>query len=162
MSVGLSGAFVLEPGEGRGSTDGVWSMRLTGADTRGQSTVGQADMGPMSSGPSLHIHSREDEICVVIEGVLTVQLGDELFEVPAGGIAFLARGVPHTFANLTAARVRVLGFITPAGLEGMFEETGEYIRSLSGPPDPERIAAIADRYGVKSVGPPIEVAPRVV
>ncbi|MBV8196477.1 MAG: cupin domain-containing protein [Candidatus Dormibacteraeota bacterium] len=119
-------------------------------------TIGEADMPPMSSGPSLHVHSREDEIGLVIEGVLTVQLGDERFEVPAGGIAFLARGVPHAFANLTAERVRVIGLITPSGLEGMFAETGEYVRSLSGPPDPIHVAAIAERYGVKTIGPPID------
>jgi quercetin dioxygenase-like cupin family protein len=144
----------------RGPSDGTWITRLVGADTRGQLTIGQADMPPMSSGPSLHIHSREDEIGLVIEGVLTVQLDDERFNVPAGGIAFLARGVPHTFANLTAERVRVIGLITPSGLEGMFEETREYMRSLSGAPDPSRITAIAERYGVKSIGPPIDVPTR--
>ncbi|MDP9356513.1 MAG: cupin domain-containing protein [Chloroflexota bacterium] len=40
--------------------------------------------------------------------MLTVVLGDERFEVPAGGIAWLPRGVPHTFANLTADPVHVV------------------------------------------------------
>jgi quercetin 2,3-dioxygenase len=114
-------------------------------------------MPAMSAGPSLHVHSEEDEIALVIEGVLTVQLGDQRFQVPPGGIAYLARGVPHTFANLTAKPVHVIGLVTPSGLEGMFEETGKYMRSLSGPPDLAQIAAIAERYGVRSVGPPIAV-----
>jgi hypothetical protein len=81
------------------------------------------------------------------------------FEVPAGGIAWLGRGVPHTFANLTTSRVKVIGFMTPAGLEGMFEETAAYLGSLSSPPDPAHIARIGERYGVKSVGPPIQAPP---
>lgn len=149
-------AFVLAPGEVRGPSGEGWSTRLAGVDTGGLVTIGQADLPPMSSGPSLHVHTHEDEVSVVIEGVLTVQLGDQRFEVPAGGIAWLGRGVPHTFADLTTSRVKVIGFITPAGLEGMFEETGAYLRSLSGPPDPAHIAQIGERYGVKSVGPPID------
>jgi uncharacterized cupin superfamily protein len=39
----------------------------------------------MSSGPSLHVHTREDEVSVVVEGVLTLQLGDQRLEVPARG-----------------------------------------------------------------------------
>jgi mannose-6-phosphate isomerase-like protein (cupin superfamily) len=151
-------AFVLRPGENRGPSDGAWSTRLTGVDTGGLVSIGQADMPPMSSGPSLHVHTNEDEASVVVEGVLTVQLGDERFDVPAGGLVWLARGVPHTFANLTTCQVKVIGLITPAGLEGMFEDIGAYLQTLAGPPDPARIAQIGERYGVKSVGPPIDVS----
>ncbi len=30
----------------------------------------------------------------------------------------------------------------------------EYFAGLQGPPDPDRISAIADKYGVRSLGPP--------
>jgi hypothetical protein len=75
---------------------------------------------------------------------LTVQLGDRRFEVPAGGIAWLGRGVSHTFANLTTSRVKVIRFLTPAGLEGMFEETASYLRRRredSAEPEPRRQCA---------------------
>lgn len=157
MVVETAEAFVLRPGEHRGPSEGAWSTRLTGADTGGLVTIGEADMPPMSAGPGLHVHSREDEASIVIEGVLTVQLGDRRIEAAAGSIVWLIRGVPHMFANLSRQRVRVIGLITPSGLEGMFSETADYMRSVSGAPDPSRIAAIAERYGVRSLGPPIEV-----
>jgi uncharacterized cupin superfamily protein len=48
-------------------------------------TIRESDLPPMSSGPSLHVHTREDEVSVVVEGVLTLQLGDQRLEVPARG-----------------------------------------------------------------------------
>ena len=152
--------FVLAPDEARGPGGGPWRTRFTGADTAGMLSLGEAVMPPMSAGPSLHVHSREDEASIVIKGVLTVQVGTEQFEVPAGGVAWLPRGVPHTFANLTTEPVHVVGVIVPAGLEGMFEEQSAYFASLQGPPDPAAIAEIGARYGVTVIGGPIEVPER--
>jgi hypothetical protein len=38
----------------------------------------------------------------------------------------------------------------------MFEEQAEYFAGLQGPPDPERIRAIGEKFGVRSLGPPLE------
>ncbi len=149
--------FVLRPEEARGPTGGAWRTRVRGADTGGLLIIGDALMPPMSAGPSLHVHTREDEACYVVEGVLTVVLGDDRFEVPTGGIAWLPRGVPHTFANLTTELVRVVGMTVPAGLEGMFAETGAYFGALQGPPDQAVLDEIGQRYGVTVVGPPIAI-----
>lgn len=149
--------FVLGPDEARGVGGGPWRTRVRGAETGGLLIIGDADMPPMSAGPSLHVHSREDECCYVIEGVLTVVLGDDRFAVPAGGIAWLPRGVPHTFANLTTEPVRVVGMAVPAGLEGMWEEFATYFDALQGPPDETALDAIGQRYGITVVGPPIAV-----
>jgi mannose-6-phosphate isomerase-like protein (cupin superfamily) len=149
--------FVLGPDEAHGPAGGPWRTRVVGADTGGLLLLGEATMPPMSAGPSLHVHTREDEAGYVVEGVLTVVLGDERFEVPAGGVAWLPRGVPHTFANLTSEPVRVVGVTVPAGLEGMFAEQGAYFASLRGEPDPAAIAEIGARYGVTVVGPPVEI-----
>jgi mannose-6-phosphate isomerase-like protein (cupin superfamily) len=152
--------FVLGPDESRGTAGGPWRTRVRGMDTGGLLVIGEAQMPPMSSGPSLHVHTHEDEASFVIEGVLTVVLGPEQFDVPAGGIAWLPRGVPHTFANLTRDPVRVLGMIVPAGLEAMFVEQAAYFRSLQGPPDPGVVDEIGQRYGVTVVGPPVAIPTR--
>ncbi len=114
---------------------------------------GEAEIGPRSSGPGLHVHTREDEAVYVIEGVLTVRVGQETFEAAAGTLVWLPRGEPHTFANLSEQRVRAFGVITPAGLEGMFRETEAYFASLVGPPDPQMLSDIGARYGVTALGP---------
>jgi quercetin dioxygenase-like cupin family protein len=127
---------------------------LAGGDrTDGQVVLGEAVIAPRSSGPGLHVHTREDEAVYVFEGVLTVRVGQETFEAAAGTLVWLPRGEPHTFANLSELRVRAFGVITPAGLEGMFRETEAYFASLAGPPDPQRLSEIGARYGVTALGP---------
>lgn len=146
--------FVVEAPD---TQEGPWRVIASGDRTGGLITVGEARMPPRSSGPSLHVHEREDEGTFVIEGTLTFVIGEDRFEARAGSFVWAPRGVPHTFANLSEEPVRVLGMIVPSGLEGMFIEQAEYFAGLSGPPDPVRIDEIGSRYGVKVVGPPISV-----
>jgi quercetin dioxygenase-like cupin family protein len=151
--------FVLQPGRSRsGPAREGWITRVTGVDTEGLVTIGEAEIPPRTSGPSLHVHSNEDEAYLVLEGILTVQLGDDRFTVPAGGLAWLPRGIPHTFANLNDQPVRANGLILPAGLEGMFAEIAEYVGGLQGPPDESRFAEIESRYGMATIGPPIDAS----
>jgi mannose-6-phosphate isomerase-like protein (cupin superfamily) len=148
--------FVLQPGQRRsGPANEGWITRVTGVDTGGLVTIGEAVIPPRTSGPSLHVHSREDEVYLVRHGVLTVQLGDEWFEVPADGLAWLPRGIPHAFANLADEPVRLNGLILPAGLERMFAELADEMSGVAGPPDASRIGEIEARYGMRTVGPPI-------
>jgi quercetin dioxygenase-like cupin family protein len=46
---------------------------------------------PPGIGAPLHRHSREDEICYVVEGQFRIRRGDEVFDVNAGGVALLPR-----------------------------------------------------------------------
>ena len=74
---------------------------------------------PGFGGPPLHHHDF-DETFYVIEGELTFQLGEKLFSAKAGELAFAPRGVPHTYANLSAAPTRHLIVCTPGGFERYF------------------------------------------
>ena len=132
-----------------------WQVLAGGAMTAGAAVFGEARIPPRTSGPSLHVHTREDEAAYVVEGVLTVTAGDETFEADAGTLVWLPREIPHTFANCSDAPVRVFGVTVPAGLEGMFAEQAEYFASLTGPPDEAAVAAIGAKYGVSVVGPPL-------
>ncbi len=150
--------FVLGPGENRCDVGGDgWEIRFTGADTAGALVSGEGSVPPLHAGPPLHVHSNETELFFVLEGVLTVQIGEERFEVPAGGLAWLPPGIPHTFANLGQVPVRLTSVITPAGLEEMFAERLAYFDSIQGPPDWNHVAEIESHYGVRMVGPQISV-----
>jgi mannose-6-phosphate isomerase-like protein (cupin superfamily) len=137
----------------RQAADAPWQVLAGGDRTDGQVVIGDAVLPPRTAGPGLHVHSREDEAMYVIEGVMTVRVGERTFEAGPGSLVWLPRGEPHTFANLSDAPARTVGVITPAGLEGMFRETHEYLSSLSGPPDPARLAEIGAAYGVTALGP---------
>jgi quercetin dioxygenase-like cupin family protein len=154
--------FILGPGEHRSpvSQQRPWSFRLTGDDSEGRISVGQGTLPPLTAGPPLHVHTNEDELFLVVEGVLTVQLGDTLHEVEAGGLVWGARGTPHAFANRSTASTRLMSFIVPAGVESMFAEQDAYLDSLQGPPDWQRLAHISERFGVTQLGSQIEIPGR--
>jgi quercetin dioxygenase-like cupin family protein len=86
--------------------------------TNGHVSVIETEPGP-GAGPTLHHHDF-DEAFYVIEGELTFQLRDEFVTARPGEVVFAPRGVPHTFANLTAAPARQLIVCTPAGFERYF------------------------------------------
>ncbi len=136
---------------------GPWQVLAGGDRTAGTVMFGEARLPARTSGPGLHVHTREDESVYVVSGTMTFVVGDRRFEAGAGQLVWLPREVPHTFANLGAEPAWAFGVTTPAGLEGMFEEQTRYFASLQGPPDAERIREIGDRYGVRALGPPLSV-----
>jgi mannose-6-phosphate isomerase-like protein (cupin superfamily) len=68
------------------------------------------------AGLPLHHHDF-DELFWVLDGELTFQLGDEVVTRRAGEIAFVPRGVHHTFANHGGAPARTIIACTPGGFE---------------------------------------------
>lgn len=150
----LTDPFVAQ----RNASDSApWQMLATGERTGDIVSFGEARLPARTAGPGLHVHSREDEAVYVISGTMTFVVGERRFEAGPGSLVWLPREIPHVFANLGVDPVWAFGTITPSGLEGMFKEQAEYFAGLQGPPDPERIRAIGDRYGVRSLGPPLEV-----
>ena len=147
--------FVLDPLGPLAPGEYPWRNRVEGSQTGGRLAMGEAHMPARSGGPPLHVHTREDEAGYVIDGVVTVFQGEERFEVEAGGFFWLPRGVPHTFANFGATPARAVGLIVPGGLEVGLAEEVAYLRSLQSPPDPAKLAAILEPYGVSVVGPPV-------
>jgi len=71
--------------------------------------------------PPPHIHHREDEIFYVLEGEIVVSLGDRTIKGTAGTMVFLPRDLPQSF-TIESEQSRTLILLTPAGLEGWFEE----------------------------------------
>ena len=130
-----------------------WQVLAGGDRTAGSVIFGEARLSGHSSGPGLHVHTREDEAVFIIRGAMTFVVGERRFRAGEGELVWLPREVPHTFANLDDEPVRAFGVTTPAGLEGMFAEQAEYFSSLTGPPDPERVREIGERYGVTALGP---------
>ena len=80
----------------------------------------------------------------VLDGTLTMRLGDEATELRDGSFVCVPPGVVHTFSNRSEMPVRFLNFNTPAGWEN-------YMRDLDaglakGTPSQEEIGQIASRY----------------
>jgi mannose-6-phosphate isomerase-like protein (cupin superfamily) len=124
--------------------------------TGGGVGFGDARMPPRTAGPGLHVHSREDEALYVIAGSVTFVVGEEIFVAGPETLVWLPKGVPHTFANRENEPAWVVGITSPAGIEAMFEEQAAHLAGLKGPPDREYLAALGARFGVTSLGPPLD------
>jgi hypothetical protein len=93
----------------------------------------------------------------VLDGVMTVQVGDQLQEIAAGGLAWGARGTPHAFANRAREPLRIMITWIPGGAEGLFQDMQDYLEAVGGAPDPQVVAELQARYGCTHVGPPIPI-----
>ena len=128
-------------------------VKVDGSKTDGRMTVVESIVPP-GSGPPRHVHSREDEMFYVISGQFKLAHGEHGMEVGPGQVVFLPRNEPHTYKNISSQAARLLVTITPAGFEGFFREVSQ--RKLSPPNDMQEINAVAEKYGLKFVGPPLQ------
>jgi quercetin dioxygenase-like cupin family protein len=89
---------------------------LHGEQTDGRISVTESVMSAGAKGPPLHTHAF-DETFYVLDGELTLQLGDTLHVAKRGEVAFAPGGVPHTLANRARGPARFLIVCAPAGFE---------------------------------------------
>jgi mannose-6-phosphate isomerase-like protein (cupin superfamily) len=105
---------------------------------------------PGFPGPPLHVHRETTDSFYVLEGELTVQVGDETHALARGAFALVPPGTPHTFSNPGDRPARFFSLMSPGGFEQYFRDLRDVFGD--GPPDFERIGEIAARYDVETVG----------
>lgn len=118
---------------------------------------------PPGTAPPLHVHTRTDEVFYLLDGTMTYQAGDQLYELAAGSFIYLPRGVPHAFRITGTTPVRFLGLSSPAGLMDLYDEVGMPAaeRRLPGSDgqsleqEVPRWIEVSPRYGLEVVGPPL-------
>jgi len=163
VDTALGRPFVIRPGGG----EPIWSLgghftTLLSADGADGHVALVEALAWRSTEPPLHIHHREHEAWYVIEGQMTLQVGDEVLVATAGCFAFAPRGIPHAF-TVDVEPTRVLVLAAPGGFEQFAAELGVPAASAEPPadmsaPDPEVLGPVAERYGIEVVGPPLRVA----
>lgn len=106
------------------------------------------------TGPPLHVHREQHDTFYVLEGVLKVQIGDEMLDLMPGDFASVPPGVAHTFDNIRKDQppVKVCNLMTPGGLDAMFVTLNE-LGAMDY--DPAQFAAAGEKHGVTMVGPTI-------
>jgi quercetin dioxygenase-like cupin family protein len=96
-------------------------------------------------GTPLHLHNKEDEYMVVLEGTVRVALGEKVFDLLVGESAMLPRGIPHAWGNRTSSNIRMVFVCTTGGCE-----EGLRIVAEEGVTD---LAAIGERFKIDVLGP---------
>jgi quercetin dioxygenase-like cupin family protein len=148
--------FHVPAGEGKGfwGPGDRYRFLVTGAQTNGGCFILEAQVPP-GGGPPPHLHLREDEYFYLIDGSLTLTMGERTVTVSTGDFVAIPRGCVHTFHNSGTGLARMLAIFTPAGMENWMEECLDPApdkTSLPGPPTPELIArmlAAGPKYGVE-------------
>lgn len=146
-SAGQVSRVRYSPGGGAGHV--VTSSKSTG----GKLFISDLTEKP-GGGPPLHVHSREDELFIVLDGEVTLWSDGVVSKASAGMSVFLPRNIPHTFKNCSDRSMRMLVICTPGDIEKFFDY-GMPLSDGSAPPDAvliERIAALAPQYGITILG----------
>jgi quercetin dioxygenase-like cupin family protein len=121
-------------------------FKLDGEDTGGALSVVEHPFEVGALVPP-HIHTREDEYSMVLEGEIGFRSGDREAVLGPGGYITKPRGELHAMWNAGRTPARMLEIISPAGFEGFFREFAD--RVVQGPPDFDEVVRIAARYGLE-------------
>jgi quercetin dioxygenase-like cupin family protein len=139
-------AVVHRSGEGERHTAGSSEIliKATGDETAGTFFLSESTIAPGFPGPPPHRHERLVDMFYVLEGVLTVRLGEKTHQLEPGSFVCVPAGVVHTFSNPSDRPVRFLNFNTPAGWENYMRDLAE--AAQAGPLTPDVIGRVASRY----------------
>jgi quercetin dioxygenase-like cupin family protein len=148
----MSEAVIHRPGQGERHSAGGSSeiiIKATADDTAGSFFLSETTIEPGFPGPPYHRHERLHDMFFVLDGVLTMRVGDQTHEIGPGTFVCVPPGVGHTFGNTSDAPVRFLHFNTPAGWENYMRDLGE--AAAAGPLTGDTIGRIASRYDFQAL-----------
>jgi mannose-6-phosphate isomerase-like protein (cupin superfamily) len=146
-------------GEARWYGDSLFEFLVPSDTTGGALSVFRATLTEGFS-PPRHVHTREDEVFVVLEGDVGFDLDGRRVQAGPGTSVFMPRGVAHTF-RVESPVACLLGVIAPGAFEALFRNlsvpASERALPLPGsvPFDVAAVMAEQARLGTEVVGPPM-------
>jgi len=120
---------------------------VTASETEGRMTVFETTEHPGYK-TLWHSHLNCEETFYVLEGVLTVKSGGKTHHARAGSFIYIPRGTPHGQGNFSDKPVRFITTVTPGGIEALFHERNEMMKTIK-PDDPSynaRLNAIRAKH----------------
>jgi mannose-6-phosphate isomerase-like protein (cupin superfamily) len=150
-----AGYLLAKADEGQLAFGSPHVFKAAAHDTAGRFDFIVETFAPMT-GPPLHFHEEQDDTFYVLEGVLTLQAGDEILDLGPGEFISIPPRMAHTFDNLHNGDdlVRAINVMTPGGLFPMIEDMA---RVPPGPEQPDGLMEATRRHGTHIVGPPLRV-----
>lgn len=143
-------------GEARWWFGALAEIKVTKEDTGGQLSIVEITEPPGAEAP-LHVHRREDEGFWILEGSVTLEVGDQTIEAGPGDFAWGPRDIPHRY-TAGPDGCRMLFILTPGGFERLVRDISEPAGARRLPPasdeepDMERVAAAAAANGCELLG----------
>jgi quercetin dioxygenase-like cupin family protein len=130
------------------------ALLLDADATQGQLFMARTRLLAGDASP-VHMHTREDEIFLLLDGSAVFWFGEQRYDLERGGVVYLPRNVPHAYRITSDADM--LTICTPAGAENFFRAAGHDVATAK--PEgwtltPELLASAAAASGVEILGPP--------
>jgi quercetin dioxygenase-like cupin family protein len=136
-------------------------IHTTGKETGGNFCIVEL-YATKEGSPPWHVHHREDEGFYVIDGELTISVGDKTYKAKSGDYLLAPKDVPHMYTVDSPGHARILMICSPAGFEECVRAMSTPTTSLV-PPDPEtieidyeKVINVAAQYGIEFVEPPAD------
>ena len=156
MSAGTVAATtvkVVQPGEGRRGElmPGVGVIfKIDGADSGGALSVVEHPFEVGGLVPP-HVHHREDEFSIVLEGEIGFRSEDKEIVLGPGGYIVKPRGEVHAMWNAGPTPARMIEIISPAGFEQLFRTVVDLTER--GEAEMSKLVELANRYEVPIAEP---------
>jgi quercetin dioxygenase-like cupin family protein len=96
----------------------------------------------------IHKHLNEDEIFFIRQGSGAFTLGQKEYDVKAGSLIFIPKGVWHGLRNTGNEEIATVFGYSPAGFEDFFKELGTPVGKPFVEKTAEERQAIAKRWGM--------------
>lgn len=109
---------ILGPGEGRSYPMGRISavFKADGEESQRRYSISEWWLEPNTKGPGAHAHP-EDDIFYVLEGTMSVLVGESWTHATPGSFVLVPGGVTHDFENRGQVRAGVLNLSVPGEFE---------------------------------------------
>lgn len=133
--------------------------RIRIAAGAGSGALGIVELtGPQGDMPPLHVHHREDETFLVLEGELSLFLPGAAVRLGPGEAFLAPRGIAHAY-RVESATARYLAISTPGGFASFVEGVSVPADADGLPPaglpvDMPALLAAAEAHGIEILGPP--------
>lgn len=140
----------IPPGKGKKGKIAVneITFKLNKEQTSGNLGSAETTLYPGYMGAVPHRHKGFDEVCRVLQGTLTILVGDEIFNVEAGGWHLRPRGIVHSFWNSGKVPVKFIELYLPGGHEAYMQELTTLFADGK-VPKPEAVDAVAKKHDIE-------------
>lgn len=129
---------ILGPGEGRTYPMGRISavFKADGEETAHRYSISEWWLQPHTKGPDPHSHAKDDAF-YVIAGTISVLVGSEWVDAPAGSFVLVPGEVTHCFENRGSEPAGMLSISAPGGFEERMPGIAQWF--LEHPPGDPRV-----------------------
>ncbi|MFI6559895.1 cupin domain-containing protein [Streptomyces sp. NPDC050534] len=111
----MNDVSLVGPDDGESIQLGPARIRILedGSTTGHRLGIGEITIAPHTQGPPQHRHAQHDEGFYVVSGTVHFTIGETTHAAPAGTLAMIPPGAPHTFANHGDEPAVMLNTFTP-------------------------------------------------